>query len=122
MAVSDWSTNPVENTSLGGYNLSGPYGQMFAELMAQIKAAMNGENSEIGAWTNEERTTTVKAAIETLETAMGSWTAATPARTTTVKAAIEAVEAEIGTWTDETETTTVKAAIEDLRPDDGAGD
>ena len=97
MAVSEWSTNPVQNTQLGGYNLSGPYGQMFAELMAQIKAALNGEDSEIGTWTSEERTTTVKAAIE-------------------------AIEAEIGTWTDETETTTVKAAIEELRPEDGGGD
>ena len=101
MAVSDWSTNPVENTTLGKYNLSGPYGQLFAELMAQVKAAMSSTSDSITA----------------LETAMGSWTEATPARTTTVKAAIEGVEAEIGSWTDTSETTTVKAAIEELRPE-----
>ena len=104
MAVSDWSTNPVNNTSINGFSLSGPYGHVFAVLMAEIKAELDGLKTEIAG-------------------EIGEWTEATPARTTTVKAAIEAVEsavagvqADIGAWTDETEDTTVKAAIEDLRP------
>lgn len=107
MAVSDWSTNPTNNTQLNGYSLSGPYGHVFAVLMAEIKAAIDG----------------VEDKVEDVEDVIGEWTAATPARTTTVKAAVEAVEtsvanvqAEIGAWTDETEDTTVKAAIEALRP------
>lgn len=107
MAVSDWSTNPTNNTQLNGYSLSGPYGHVFAVLMAEIKAAIDGVEDKV-------------------EDVIGEWTAATPARTTTVKAAIEAaetsvagVQADIGAWTDTTEGTTVKAAIEALRP---AGD
>ena len=104
MAVSDWSTNPTENTRLNGYSLSGPYGHVFAVLMAEIKSAIEGVKDDV-------------------EDVIGEWTTATPARTTTVKAAIEAVEtsvagvqADIGSWTDETEDTAVKAAIEALRP------
>lgn len=104
MAVSDWSTNPINNTHLNGYNLSGPYGHVFAVLMAEIKSAIDGVKNDV-------------------EDVIGEWTTADPVRTTTVKAAIEAVEtsvagvqADIGAWTDETEDTTVKAAIEDLRP------
>lgn len=100
MAVSDWSTNPVNNVSINGYSLSGPYGHVFAVLMAEIKSALDGVAGEIG-----------------------EWAAATPARTTKVKAAIEAAETRLtaletamGAWTDETEDTTVKAAIEALRP------
>ena len=107
MAVSDWSTNPIENTQLNGYSLSGPYGHVFAVLMAEIKSAIEGVKDDV-------------------EDVIGEWTTADPVRTTTVKAAIEAVEtsvagvqSEIGAWTDETEDTTVKAAIEALRP---AGD
>ena len=107
MAVSDWSTNPINNTQLNGYNLSGPYGHVFAVLMAEIKTAIEGVKDDV-------------------EDVIGEWTTADPVRTTSVKAAIEAVEAsvsgvqaDIGAWTDETEDTTVKAAIEALRP---AGD
>lgn len=104
MAVSDWSTNPTENTQLNGYSLSGPYGHVFAVLMAEIKSAIEGVKDDV-------------------EAVIGEWTTASPARTTTVKAAIEAaetsiagVQADIGAWTDTTEDTTVKAAIEALRP------
>ena len=107
MAVSEWSTNPTENTKLNGYSLSGPYGHVFAVLMAEIKSAIEG----------------VKDEIEDVEDVIGEWTTSDPVRTTTVKAAIEAVEAsvagvqeDIGAWTDTTETTPVKTAIEALRP------
>lgn len=107
MAVSDWSTNPVNNVSINGYSLSGPYGHVFAVMMAELKAELNS----------------VKASITAVDTAIGEWTTALPARTTKVKAAIEAAEARVtaletamGSWTDETETTAVKAAIEALRP------
>ena len=107
MAVSDWSTNPVNNTTIGGYSLSGPFGHVFAEMMAQIKTAFDGAADR----------------VEAVEDVIGEWTTADPVRTTTVKAAIEAVEtsvagvqADIGAWTDTTEDTTVKAAIEALRP------
>ena len=107
MAVSAWSTNPTNNTQLNGYSLSGPYGHVFAVMMAEIKAAIDG----------------VAGKVEGVEDVIGEWTTATPARTTTVKAAIEAaetavagVQADIGAWTDTTEDTTVKAAIEALRP------
>ena len=80
MAVSDWSTNPKQNVVLGQFSLSGEFGAMFAELMAQIAAkfgtvdtAVNaaGDGVEalqasIGAWTDTAETTTVKAAIEAL--------------------------------------------------------
>lgn len=97
MAVSDWKTVPAQNTHLGEFSLSGPYGHIFAEMMAQLKAEIDS----------------IKGAEDD---AMGEWTEATPARTTTAKAAIEALEAAVGSWTDTTETTTVKAAIEALRP------
>lgn len=107
MAVSDWSTNPVNNISINGYSLSGPYGHVFAVMMAELKAELDS----------------IKASITAVDTAIGEWTTASPARTTTVKAAIEVaetsiagVQADIGAWTDTTEETTVKAAIEDLRP------
>lgn len=124
MAVSDWSTNPVNNISINGYSLSGPYGHVFAVMMAElkaeldsIKASVTAVDTAIGDWATATpaRTTKVKAAIEALEGAMGAWT--TEGRTTTVKAAVEGVEGEIGAWTDTTETTTVKAAIEALRPE-----
>ena len=122
MAVSDWSTNPVNNVHINGYSLSGPYGHVFAVLMAEIKSALDGLKAdiedEIGEWTaaTPARTTTAKAAIEALEGKLGAWTAAEPARTDTVCEAVEAIESGIGAWTDETEDTTVKAAIEALRP------
>jgi len=104
MAVSDWSTNPINNTSINGYSLSGPYGHVFAVMMAEIKSALDGLKTDI-------------------EGVIGEWAEASPARTTKVKAAIEAAEARVtaietalGTWTDEAEDTTVKAAIEALRP------
>ena len=108
MAVSDWSTNPTENTHLNGYSLSGPYGHVFAVLMAEVKAAIDG----------------VEDSVEDVADTVGEWTTATPARTTTAKAAIEAAEARVtaleeamGSWTDSTETTAVKPAIEALRPE-----
>ena len=107
MAVSDWSTVPEENVQLNGYSLSGPYGHVFAVMMAELKAELDS----------------IKASIEGVDDAMGEWTTATPARTTTAKGAIEAAEARataletaMGSWTDTTETTAVKTAIEALRP------
>ena len=104
MAVSDWSTNPVNNITINGYSLSGPYGHVFAVMMAEIKTALDGLKTDI-------------------EGVIGDWATANPARTTKVKAAIEAAETKItaletamGSWTDATETTAVKAAIEALRP------
>lgn len=104
MAVSDWSTVPENNTHLNGYSLSGPYGHVFAVLMAEIKTALDGLKTDI-------------------EGEIGEWAEASPSRTTKVKAAIEAAEARVtaleaamGAWTDENEDTTVKAAIEALRP------
>lgn len=104
MAVSEWSTNPVNNTHINGYSLSGPYGHVFAVMMAEIKTALDVLKAEI-------------------EGEIGEWATATPARTTKVKAAIEAAEARVtaletamGAWTDTTETTAVKTAIEALRP------
>lgn len=108
MAVSDWSTNPVNNTHINGYSLSGPYGHVFATMMAELKTELDS----------------IKASIEGVDDAMGEWTTATPARTTTAKAAIEAAEARVtaletamGSWTDSIETTAVKPAIEALRPE-----
>ena len=124
MAVSEWNTVPGQNTHLGDYSLSGPYGHIFAEMMAQLKAEIDSIKASIedatdamGEWTTASpaRTTTAKAAIEALEVAMGSWTDTT--ETSSVKAAVEGVEASIGAWTDPTEDTTVKAAIEALRPE-----
>ena len=107
MAVSDWSTVPEENVQLNGYSLSGPYGHVFAVLMAEVKAAIDG----------------VEDSVEDVADTVGEWTTADPVRTTTAKAAIEAAEARVtaleeavGSWTDATETTPVKAAIEALRP------
>ena len=80
MAVSEWSTNPVNNTHINGYSLSGPYGHVFAVMMAELKAeldSMKAADESAGE------------AIEALETAMGSWTDAT--ETTAVKPAIEAL-------------------------------
>lgn len=122
MAVSDWKTDAKQNISLGQYKLSGPFGAMFAELMAQIKGAFDAMETEVegavGEWTTAApaRTTTAKAAIEALEGKVGTWTAAEPSRTDTVCEAVETIESGIGAWTDETEDTTVKAAIEALRP------
>ena len=98
MAVSEWSDVASQNLTLGSIPLNGSFGMVIAELMAQIKAALDGNDTRVGA----------------LEDAVGEWTG--DERTTAVKAAIEAVEAEIGAWTDTTETTAVKAAIEALRP------
>lgn len=107
MAVSDWSTNPVNNISINGYSLSGPYGHVFAVMMAELKAELDS----------------IKASITAVDTAIGDWATATPARTTKVKEAIEAAEVRVtaletamGAWTDTSETTAVKAAIEALRP------
>ena len=122
MAVSDWSTDTKQNIALGGFKLNGEYGMMFAEMMAQIKSAFDAMETEVegavGEWTaaTPARTTTAKAAIEALEGKVGAWTTAEPARTDTVCEAVETIESGIGVWTDETEDTTVKAAIEALRP------
>ena len=80
MAVSDWNTDPKQNIELGRFKLNGEFGMVFAEMMAQLKAKLDGVDAavesagdgvgaletSIGSWKDETETTTVKAAIEAL--------------------------------------------------------
>jgi len=98
MAVSDWSEHPELNVRLGDIPLNGPFGAIIAELMAQIKAKLDGQDAAIGEWTGEDMgSVTLRGAIESLG------------------GGLEDVETSIGSWTDPDEQTTLCAAIEALR-------
>jgi len=83
MAVSDWSADPKQNISLGGFKLNGEFGMMFAEMMAQLKAKLDGVDTAVESAGD---------GVEAVQAAIGSWTDAT--ESTTVKAAIEALRPE----------------------------
>lgn len=108
MAVSDWNTVASENHKLGGIELNGSFGAVVAELMAQIKAKMDGTDT----------------ALEAQAAAIGEWTGGGMDEVTlrgaieTLGGSVDSVENTIGSWTDTTEETTLCAAIEALRPSD----